>query len=398
MNELGTQRERGELVLAACFGASAALGAWLNSGALTLFGTLGTLTAIVLYVWQRTCLVRLSYRRIVPATHVPHGDRIDVVVEIVNDKLLPLPWVRVEDAFPASLAHEVAGASGAGTLTQEFALLPFEIARRTITVSCDRRGRHRFGDVVLTSGDPLGIRPRSATLDDARELVVYPKTFALTMPPLFSHAPLGEQRARSVIADPTRVASMRPYRAGDPLRHIDWRATARRNELLVRSFESTTTLRLVIFVDCADDDVGEFSISLAASVALWSTELGVSTGIYATATADGEPVGSAPLSGPRAATRLCELLAVCEPGTPTIADAIDRGAASLTHAATAIVISPRFSSDLLAAMAGMRRRAFVVAITVDGPRSLPPPPGLADTHHVAAYDEDWRASHRVVVA
>ena len=210
MDELGRQRERGELFLTASFAAIAALGAWLHAPLLTLFGVVGALSAAVLYLWQRTCLMRLSYRRTISATRVNFGESISVEMEITNDKVLPLPWVRVIDQLPRALAprDEIAVdpadadpfaepvPDDVTNYTQLFALLPFQIVARTLTFTCNRRGRQRFGSSTVVSGDPLGIRPRTMVLTEPAEVVVYPKIFRPLLPLLFSRTPLGDDRAR----------------------------------------------------------------------------------------------------------------------------------------------------------------------------------------------------------
>ncbi len=46
---------------------------------------------------------------------------------------------------------------------------------------------------------------------------------------------------------------IREYRAGDPIRHVHWRSTARTGTVMVREFEEEQTRRLAILVDAAWD-------------------------------------------------------------------------------------------------------------------------------------------------
>ena len=129
-------------------------------------------------------------------------------------------------------------------------VLPFGRVRRRLSIVCDRRGVYTFGPVRLESGDPIGYGRRTARLTDVDNLLVYPKVFALEPPDMASRMLLGDQRSSSILlGDPSRVAGVREYRAGDPLRHVDWRASARAPSLLVRVYEPTTSLRVATFVD-----------------------------------------------------------------------------------------------------------------------------------------------------
>ena len=85
----------------------------------------------------------------------------------------------------------------------------------------------------------------------------------------FSRRPV--HRQSSITAD---VRGVRPYRPGDSPRDVHWRTTARRNSLMVREYDSTEPLDLVLVVEAwvpvtpaaADRDRLEGAISLAASV------------------------------------------------------------------------------------------------------------------------------------
>ncbi len=426
MDELGRQRERGELALAIAFLAMVGLGAWLHATLLTLFGALGALGALVLYLWQRCCLMRLTYRREVTAERVVFGETILLTMEIVNDKILPLPWVRVIDLLPRGLLpadHPSAqpklqmlgsGAAIAPHLiasVHSFALLPFSRLTRRIELLGARRGRYHFSSTEITSGDPLGIRPRSFTVDAPHVVIVYPKLLTIEMLSPLSRTPLGDERTRrKLLGDPTRVAGMRPYRTGDPLRHIDWRATARRAELLVRDFEPTTTLSLIIFLDtrevhegsggiemetpaadCPTTAPSEFAISLAASIILWSTTREIPTGLYATGRSDEMVMGDRALTGVHATASLLEQLAVLAPDAEAnFPLTLDRGARSLGAGTSAIVISPHFDPATVAAIAGMRRRSPVTAIHLAGTGGMPPPPGSVDDLLSVTYSPNWQ--------
>jgi uncharacterized protein (DUF58 family) len=49
------------------------------------------------------------------------------------------------------------------------------------------------------------------------------------------------------LEDPLRTIDIRDYQPEDDLRHIHWKATARRAQLQVRAFEPAETLTLVFF-------------------------------------------------------------------------------------------------------------------------------------------------------
>ncbi len=423
MNELGRQREQGEIALALAFSAMAGAGAWLHAPLLALFGVLGALSSSILYLWQRCCLMRLDCQRTVSAERVEFGETITVEITMTNDKILPLPWVRVVDQFPSDLLpldhpsrakalpleSDEPLASHLVRSIHSFALLPFSKLTRSLELTCERRGRHHFGTTQITSGDPLGIRPRTMKIDQPHELLVYPKIMRFSLPALFSRTPLGDDRARRLLlGDPTRVAGMRPYRAGDPLRHIDWRATARRNDLLVRDFEPTTTLALEILIDCQIPNTGgtrsaatpsEFAISIGASIAAWSTGLSIPTGVAMPGRADQVPIDTQLFVGPNATTLVLGTLAICVPDdSSTFEQSIEQASPRLGRGTSAVIISHHFSSQVLGAMVACRRRAPIIAIYISGLGGDPPPRRLVDESYVASYSPDWLDQDHVVFA
>jgi uncharacterized protein (DUF58 family) len=214
-------------------GAALAVAAWwIHSLLLACVGTLGALTALALWVWQRECLSGVSYRRTLSEHRATFGDEVHLDIEVVNDKLLPLTWLHIEDLVPPALTIQggtvLAGSFGnTATLHQLFPMLPYQRTRHRLTVVCDRRGLHRFGPGRMESGNPLGYRPALQEIRHAEQLLVYPKVFPLIWTGPASRVPLGDQRAQlRLVGDPSRMIGVREYQPGDPLRHVDWRATA----------------------------------------------------------------------------------------------------------------------------------------------------------------------------
>jgi uncharacterized protein (DUF58 family) len=63
-------------------------------------------------------------------------------------------------------------------------------------------------------------------------------------------APLAQVRAkRSLYTDPTLFAGVRPYQAGDSMRSIHWRASARESSLQTKRFEPALSRQQVIVLD-----------------------------------------------------------------------------------------------------------------------------------------------------
>ena len=65
-----------------------------------------------------------------------------------------------------------------------------------------------------------------------------------------SRRPIGEVRiAHRLFEDPTRIAGVRRYEAGDPLNRVHWRATARTGVLHSKIYEPSTVAGATLLLD-----------------------------------------------------------------------------------------------------------------------------------------------------
>jgi uncharacterized protein (DUF58 family) len=394
-----------EVSVIVVFVALACLGWAVSAIPLAIAGMLGGLTTAALYLWQRYCLTAVSFRRSLSETRASFGDEVVLELELVNDKLLPLSWLQLEDNVPACLPIEGATVLSGGrnpwssTLVQIRPLLPYQRVRRRFTLRCARRGEHIFGPGSLSSGDPVGLRRRSEPAEGEVRLLVYPKVLALVPGSIVSRVLVGEQRTRrELLEDPSRAAGVRPYRPGDPLRNVNWRASARTASLLVREFDPTVNLRVALFVDLAVPRRGhsalappelEFTVCVAASLVAELDRLGVPTGLYVAGTVEGSPLVLPP-SGPTGLVGMLGALAQVSdrPGV-SFSGVIAAQMGRLHHGTSVIAIANDFSGSVVEALAELRRRHAVTALKVEAGAGLPPPPGLVDAVVHVVYDEGW---------
>jgi uncharacterized protein (DUF58 family) len=80
----------------------------------------------------------------------------------------------------------------------------------------------------LRSADLLGIFPGALEIGETHHITVYPRVFPIADLGLPADRPFGERKGRNpIFEDPIRIAGLREYRPGDPMKRIDWKATAR---------------------------------------------------------------------------------------------------------------------------------------------------------------------------
>jgi uncharacterized protein (DUF58 family) len=239
-----TLRGTGALALAiVCFIFAGQLG--VNE--LVYFGLLllGVIAASLasLYVTRRADAISRSISTEVAAV----GRTSNVAVRVGVRSALPTPPGRWSDTLPTTLSGEPSGVFPA----LSSALRGDE---RTVKLSYAVTGVHRgvepIGPLRITSTDPFGLARRRHVLGTRTPVTVVPTLIDLPAISNFAGASGGilhttteqlGQGADNLIA--------RPYVPGDSMRRIHWRATAHRDELMVRQEEQESTPEATVILD-----------------------------------------------------------------------------------------------------------------------------------------------------
>jgi len=179
------------------------------------------------------------------------GETVAVVVTLKNAGRLPVPWVLLEDVLPPhALIHEPPPLRVSGDRLQ-LAMLKHR-GRKSMfyQLQCNRRGYYQIGPLLLETGDLFGLQRRYRVGSDPHFLLVYPEVVPLEGWDIASRRPIGEVHlSHRLYEDPTRIAGVRAYEAGDPLNRIHWRATARTGQLHSKVYEPSTVVGATLLLD-----------------------------------------------------------------------------------------------------------------------------------------------------
>ncbi len=293
---------------------------------------LAFVVAVTARIWSALSLEDISYSVSSTITHAFIGDEIELVIGVENRKPLPIPWLRIHEFIPQGL--EIVGREddfidymGGTPLDEAVSLGRYERLRRRHKVRAVNRGHYHFGPGELTSGDLFGLYVKKASvIRHDWNLIVYPDTVPLPGLELATARPIGDAKTRQPVwRDPTRPAGVREYRPGDPVKTIDWKTTARRNELFVRVYDPSVSQYAVVLVEGTTTDrpwegfrldVLEALASCAGSVAQHSLERGFRTGLIVNSTLSiGGRNVVRPASGPTQLADILESLAMMRPAT-----------------------------------------------------------------------------------
>jgi hypothetical protein len=222
------------------------------------------------------------------------GEEIEMIDEISNNKLLPIPWLRLESKIDHNLQFARKQDHSTEELREEFhrtlfSLLPYQKITRRHKISCLKRGYYELKTVSLTLGDVLGFGETFDRFNAKATVTVYPEIIPIEDIPLPSHSWLGDIMVRRwIIDDPFFIAGVREYSYGDSMNSVNWKATARTGSLQVSKRDYTADHHLMIYLNFDEtEDIWmpiqnalliEKGISYAASIAQQSISKGINTG------------------------------------------------------------------------------------------------------------------------
>lgn len=277
-------------------------------------------------LWSHLSLKALSCQLLLGEHRVFPGERIELKLRLVNRKPLPLPWIQVDTPVPNGLSLDDCFSPLAKNTFQHnymshtTPLSWYSSINWRHQLRCDRRGYYPLKPPVVTSGDIFGLYPRSTSQFVTENIIVYPRIFTLAQLGIPLLSPLGETRAeRRIFEDPHQTIGVRDYTSQDSFRQIHWKASARRQNLAIKVFEPTTSLKIALFLAidsfqdgelCNEEDL-ELGISVAASLANHVVQQHCPIGLFTnTCLADtGKPIKIPPGSSRGQLVRILEALA-----------------------------------------------------------------------------------------
>jgi len=196
-----------------------------------------------LYLVRRTERVSRSFAPDVAAV----GRELDVRLQVEIRSPLPAPQGGWVDRLPSGLTGAGAGvfpATGSGMIGGRTGV---ELEYR---VRADRRGIRSVGPLLLTSTDPFGLARRTHTIGTPVPLTIAPAIVELSaLTDLPGEAGGSMHTTTHRLGQGADNLIPRHYVSGDSMRRIHWRASAHRDELMVRQEEQETTPEATVLLD-----------------------------------------------------------------------------------------------------------------------------------------------------
>lgn len=365
------------------------------------------------WLWARYALDDVTYTRRLSETRAFRGEQVNLTLEVQNRKRLPLTWLMLRDIFPSGLPVDGRSLTVNPSSNQaEFTTLWMpggrQSVRRTFTLDCAARGYYLFGPARAESGDPFGFFEKKSALTRQDWLIVYPRLYTVDELRLPARNPFGDHlSAMPLYEDAMRPAGVREWRAGDGMRRIHWKASARSQTLQSRIYEASEEHQIELILNVAtmerhwlgvNAELHERAVSVAASLAAIAVEMRYPTGLMANgiAPASDREIRLLPGRSPRQLMNILEqLAAVTHFATQPVEQMLRKQASRLPWGTTIVVVTAIAHADLLATLrelADAGRRIVLVTLAENPPVEYM---GSILVYHLPHIVDDLIALHEV---
>jgi len=343
------------------------------------------LLAPISFLLSRDTLNALEVRRSAPGL-MKEGEQRPVRLTITNAGVRRRYFFLISDGLPDGLEAVADGEALVLSLAAD------EEHTFEYVLRANRRGVYQIGPVKLRHSDLIGMFDFDRELGETDELVVHPTPERLPQvwtPVASLRAP--QRPRRRFRGQGTEFYGTRPFVPGDDLRRVDWNATARRGQLIVREYERAEATDTTIVLDLQRTEhrgegngaTVERAVKLAASVAAQLLERGSSVGLIAA----GEKEHSVPPSAePRQRVKLFDALARVKPDASAgLAETLAAHLQYLPSGAMVIVISPRRDGEALETAEQLQQRGHPTGwMIVEAPGEPTPAPDAMEADALAA--------------
>ena len=343
------------------------------------------LILLQLFIYRKFALSNLEAEIHFSQSEANCGDDIIISESIVNRKRLPLFMLILKFEAPRQLQFPDMTNTAISDLYYREDLISlggWKQHIRNITVHCRKRGYYEFKRFSVATSDPLLLAKITATYDCSSSLTVLPKLLnSPEIEALFIQS-IGDQVSRfSLIRDPFSFSGIREYQPWDSFNQINWRASARKDEMMVNTSDNTISQEVTILLNVrkyspnGKTELIEKAISLAYSLSLYCIRGSlpvalISNGkdILSDYTIE-KPHGSSENHGQQIGLDLARIDLKKE---PLPFEGILKNAAISASFGSIVIISPNFDSSmqnsLLALIRSGKKAMWVVPRSVGTPR------------------------------
>lgn len=350
---------------------------------------MGTIIAIIAVIvigsfllvkWDKWAIRKVEYKRYFDKDRIFAGEQIVMTTEVINRKLLPLPWIEIITEVPNSFEFNDQktmrySKDGNKIYRVVTSLISYQRVRRHNSLVCSKRGYYNIYDLNLNIGDFFGIKTAEMNVTYPMKIIIYPVIKPLEDLIIPYKEPQGEISVkRWIMPDPMEIIGAREYTSSDSFNTIDWKTTARLGQLYVKKFDFTANPGIMTFLDVQTSKVywqdvnGEY-IENGIEIVAAMTERAIKEGIPVGYTSNGYFHGDNPSIFIQPGTKKSQKITILEALAKTsyarrmsIDKLIRMKSKEIGKGSCVVIVTAYISDDLRKEINFMSKRGYKVKI------------------------------------
>lgn len=210
-------------------------------------------------------------------SEVTERDKGFLEEKITNLKWVPLPILTIKFALDRNITYEQkenTAKTDKQYRSDSLDLLPYQRITRKFPITYEKRGYYEINSMDLVATDFFfrGILVKEIPLQQV--IYVYPASFLQAPLQAAFTRMMGEYRSRRFLyEDPFSMRGIRNYTGREPMKQINWAATAKTGDLKVKEYEDTTGEEVTIFLNLETEGIWLYETLFEACIRMCRTYL-----------------------------------------------------------------------------------------------------------------------------
>ena len=232
---------------------------------------------IIRFVYKRAGLKKVDIHVSFSKPRATEGASLVITTVLTNAMWLPLPWVSVKLKVSKHLIFsdmENAQVTDFFYRNDLYNILMRQRITRRLGFVCGKRGYYRIPTVDIAAWDILMESKSAAIVECNANLTVYPATLSSAEVDDICVQIYGQLKARNIIfPDPFSFRGIREYSTHDPIKAVNFKASAKAQELMVNLWEYMNARQVILLYNLQrysiwhNEVLDEYSIKVVASLA-----------------------------------------------------------------------------------------------------------------------------------
>lgn len=230
------------------------------------------------YIFRKQWKKNLSVSLITRKDCLYEGEQIELEEEIRNQKVLPIPAIKIKFAIDRSWIDM--DDVNTNNVTDKYyrndllSVGSYEQIQRKLKFTCSKRGYYVLGDIDVFVSNFFFSKEYVFRIKREQWVYVFPRRCHSKKLDFVYRNIIGEIYTRhNLLEDPFSFAGIRDYQSYDGMNRVNWKASAKTGGLKVNRLESTTDVSIHIVLYFQEHDgywnieIEEYLIRLAATMA-----------------------------------------------------------------------------------------------------------------------------------